>query len=238
MDQGQDRIGAEEKAARDDRGNAGRVRRLTRRILGYGLLLCAACFLAGFALFSNYVASLSPPKPELRADGIIVLTGGYQRIKTAVDLLKSGHGARLLITGVNPIASRDELRSVSGADRALFYCCVDIDVAALDTIGNAEESAKWLRRNGYNSVIVVTNNYHIPRSLLELSQTAEGVEIIPWPVVNTPLEGGGWLSRPQVIRVFLTEYTKYLAALARATVHRVRDSKIAQSVHDSSDPAS
>ena len=43
----------------------------------------------------------------------------------------------------------------------------DIDHAALDTIGNAEESAKWVNSHGYGRVIVVTNNYHMPRSLVE-----------------------------------------------------------------------
>jgi len=29
------------------------------------------------------------------------------------------------------------------------------------------------------------------------------------------LDGGGWLRKPEAIRVLFTEYTKYLAALAR-----------------------
>ena len=40
------------------------------------------------------------------ADAIIVLTGGQSRIDAAVDLLKSGKGKRLLISGVHPAASR------------------------------------------------------------------------------------------------------------------------------------
>ena len=222
MEKGQDETAAGIAAAEDNRlQRRGRLPRPMRFTL-YGLSFVAACFLAGFAVFSNHVANLGPPRADRTADGIIVLTGGHQRISTAIALLKTGHGARLLISGVNPIASRDELRAISGADRALFSCCVDIDIAALDTIGNAEESAKWLRRNAYNSVIMVTSNYHIPRSMLELRRTAGAVEIIPWPVVNTPLEGSGWLSRPRVMRVFFTEYTKYVAALVRAAAPRVK----------------
>ncbi len=230
MDKGQDDIDAGNTAAESDRlQRRGRLPRPLRLTL-FGLSFVAACFLAGFAVFSNHVASLGPPAANRVADGIIVLTGGHQRISTAMELLKTGHGARLLISGVNPIASRDELRAASGADRALFSCCVDIDIAALDTIGNAEESAKWLRRNAYDSVIVVTSNYHIPRSMLELRRTAGSVKIIPWPVVNTPLEGGGWLSRPRVMRVFFTEYTKYIAALVRAAAHSVNGGGASQSM--------
>ncbi|MDP3897149.1 MAG: YdcF family protein, partial [Mesorhizobium sp.] len=40
----------------------------------------------------------------------------------------------------------------------------------------------------------------------------------PYPVVNTPLGGGGWITKPEAIRVIFTEYTKYLGALARGIV--------------------
>ena len=48
------------------------------------------------------------------ADAIIVLTGGQSRIDAALDLLKSGKGERLLISGVNPSA---EPRGAAGRDR-------------------------------------------------------------------------------------------------------------------------
>jgi hypothetical protein len=70
-----------------------------------------------------------------------VLTGGSARVETGVELLMAGKGRRLLISGVNPMARVEDLRRATGGDRDLFACCVDIDHAALDTIGNAEESA-------------------------------------------------------------------------------------------------
>ena len=54
-----------------------------------------------------------------------------------------------------------------------------LDHAALDTIGNAEESAKWVQDHDYNSVILVTNNYHMPRSLLEMSRLVENPSCNP-----------------------------------------------------------
>ena len=85
----------------------------------------------------------------------------------------------------------------------------------MDTIGNAEESAKWVTSHAYGKVIVVTNNYHMPRSLLELRRSVGSVELLPYPVVNTPLDNGGWMTRPEALRVIFTEYAKYVAALAR-----------------------
>jgi uncharacterized SAM-binding protein YcdF (DUF218 family) len=180
-------------------------------------VFCAA-FVAGFALFADHVSNLSPPKDPTAADAIIVLTGGQSRIDAALDLLKSGKGERLLISGVNPSASSESLRLAAGADTKLFKCCVDIDRAALDTIGNAEESAKWVREHDYDSVILVTNNYHMPRSLLEMHRLLQDARLEPYPVVNSRLDNGGWMAKPDAIRVLFTEYTKYLAAIARGVV--------------------
>lgn len=181
----------------------------------FAVLLLATAFLGGFAAFSTHVSRLSTPAVPEEADAIIVLTGGHQRLDAAVDLLKSGKGKRLLISGVNPAARIIDLQLATGGDPGLFACCVDIDRAALDTIGNAEESAKWVNSHAYGKVIVVTNNYHMPRSLLELQRMIEGAELMPYPVVNTRLDGGEWLTNSAALRVLFTEYTKYLAAVAR-----------------------
>lgn len=172
-------------------------------------------FALGFALFSTHVGRLAAPQAQKAADAIIVLTGGQSRIDAAVDLLKSGKGKRLLISGVNPIARPEDLRRATGAERSLFSCCVDIDHAALDTIGNAEESAKWMHANAFSTAILVTNNYHMPRSLLEMRRMNDGIELIPYPVVNTRIDRGEWMLNADALRVLFTEYTKYLAAIAR-----------------------
>ncbi|PSJ50529.1 YdcF family protein [Mesorhizobium ephedrae] len=178
----------------------------------------AVLFLCGFGLFAQHVSMLSTPKDVAPADAIIVLTGGQARLDTALGLLQSGKGKRLLISGVHPAASRESLRAATGGDRGLFSCCVDIDHAALDTIGNAEESAKWMENHAYGRVILVTNNYHMPRSLLEMERLVDGAELEPYPVVTSRLNGGQWLTKPAALRVMFTEYTKYVAALARTAL--------------------
>lgn len=188
------------------------------RMSAFGLIGMGVAFAVGFGMFADYISRLSTPKDLPSADAIIVLTGGQARIDAAVSLLKSGKGKRLLISGVNPTASRKSLQRATGGNNALFNCCVDIDRAALDTIGNAEESAKWVERHDYSSVILVTNNYHMPRSLLEMSRFIGKADLKPYPVVNTRLDNGGWMTNRAALRILFTEYTKYLGALARAVV--------------------
>lgn len=194
--------------------NRWRAVRRVAAVLTFGGLL----FGLGFVGFSTYVAALSAPEQIEAADGIIVLTGGQARVDTAVGLMNSGKGKRLLISGVNRTARLEDLRVATGGDKRLFNCCVDIDYEALDTIGNAAESAKWVREHEYDSVILVTNNYHIPRTLLEMHRLLGDAKLQAYPVVNSRLDGGSWMIKPQAIRVLFTEYTKFLASVARGAI--------------------
>jgi uncharacterized SAM-binding protein YcdF (DUF218 family) len=213
----------------DDASGAGAARGLEaaargRRLLaflratGVAILSILVLFLGGFALFASHVGQMSTPEDPPAADAIIVLTGGQARLDAALGLLKSGKGERLLISGVHPSTSSRMLQAATGGDIALFSCCIDIDRAALDTVGNAAESAKWVRGHAYGKVILVTNNYHMPRSLLEMGRLLDAEELAPYPVVNSKLDNGGWMVRPDALRVLFTEYNKYLAALVRGVL--------------------
>lgn len=209
---------ANESPSNDLGGASGRRRSLLPGFVRWGFRLSGLailCFAAGFVAFAVHVSRLTTPTNPEAADAIIVLTGGLYRLDAAVDLLSSGKGERLLISGVNPQANRDDLRVATNSDRELFACCVDIDHAALDTIGNATESAKWMVRRGYSSVILVTNNYHMPRSLLEMRRLAHDADIRPYPVVNTSPDDRSWLTNPDALRVISTEYVKFVAAFIR-----------------------
>lgn len=182
------------------------------------VVLALAVFAGGFLLFAGHVGNLNTPAAPQPADAIIVLTGGSARVDTGVELLMAGKGKRLLISGVNPMARIDDLQRATGGDRELFDCCVDIDHAALDTIGNAEESARWVVENAFASVILVTNNYHMPRSLMEMRRYVGDLDLQPYPVVAGRLDHGEWLRRPAALRVLFTEYVKFIGAFARGFV--------------------
>jgi uncharacterized SAM-binding protein YcdF (DUF218 family) len=185
-------------------------------------------FLGGFAAFATHIARLSTPTEMPSADAIIVLTGGEKRLTAAVELLQSGKGKRLLISGVHPAARLIDLQRATGGDAKFFKCCVDLDRTALDTIGNAEESAKWVDTHDWSSVIVVTNNYHMPRSLLELKRYVGDTELLPYPVVNSQLQDGEWMTNRAALRVLIKEYAKYLAAIGRRAFPDIRTSALSE----------
>ena len=98
-----------EQGAIEHRGLGIRVARHILRLFFYLIITFFALFLGGFAIFYQHVASLAPPENP-KADAIVVLTGGYQRIDQAVELLQSGAGKRLLISGVNPATTGNHIR--------------------------------------------------------------------------------------------------------------------------------
>jgi uncharacterized SAM-binding protein YcdF (DUF218 family) len=187
-----------------------------RRVAGSAIYL-VALFLAalvaygiGFWIF----ASSLPTKPGHmpHADAIVALTGGDERIVAGVKLLEHGAGKRLLISGVHPEITKPEIRDMARGGRR-FDCCADLDFAAEDTRGNASEAAKWMRAHHYNSLILVTANYHMPRSIAEFSANMPGVKIIPYPVEPDGVDFATWWRHPRTARMLHVEYVKYLASL-------------------------
>ncbi|MGV1795030.1 YdcF family protein [Rhizobium lusitanum] len=199
------------------RGDGPVRRSLFRRFLrwgGFGFIIFVAIVFGGFLHFADSITTLKPPL-DPKADAIVVLTGGYQRIDQAVELLRTGAGNRLLISGVHPTTTPSQIRKLTQSPANLFNCCVDVGYDALDTIGNAREAAKWIHARGYKSVLVVTNNYHMPRSLAELKYVDPATDFIPYPVVNSDLKTKNWFTDPNALRTMIYEYAKVLLAGAR-----------------------
>lgn len=188
--------------------------RLLRAVLGLailGLVVLAGGFLAFVAVVEQ------AERPSLDGvDGIVAMTGGSQRVGDAIDLLAAGHGRRLLISGVNERTTRDEIVRLNPAQEHWITCCVDLDYRARNTIGNAIETRRWMRRHHFDTVAVVTSSYHMPRTLVELRHALrDGETLIPYPVVSDGLDLGRWWADPAVTRLLGAEYLKFLVAWAR-----------------------
>ena len=185
--------------------------RLTRMAASLAALALAA-YVGGFFLFTAEL-DRTPPAEMTAADGIVALTGGPDRITAAYRLLEQGKGKRLLITGVHPDVGADSLKEIVPGSAAKFDCCVDVGHMAENTIGNADETAEWVRQKNYSSIILVTSTYHLPRAKLELQRAMPDVEIRPYPVFQDTLHLDGWWAYPGTTRLLISEYTKYLLTL-------------------------
>lgn len=177
--------------------------------------LVVVLLVAGFLGFAEAVATATQP-PDPHADAIVVLTGGSARIDGALKLLDEGRASRLLISGVNPQVTSTDLANLVGGDvRDALACCVDLGRQAIDTVGNAAETRDWVQAHGFSSLIVVTSDYHMPRSMTELASTMPAITLIPFPVSNPDLHFSDWWRDPVTFTLLLREYGKYLVAKVR-----------------------
>ena len=83
------------------------------------LLVAALIWTAGLLSFTARIETSTPVAEPARADGIVALTGAgsNERLAAAVNLLEDGKAQRMLVSGVNPEASREDIRTVSKAVR-------------------------------------------------------------------------------------------------------------------------
>jgi uncharacterized SAM-binding protein YcdF (DUF218 family) len=180
------------------------------------LLIILMIWTVGLLAFAARIDAFTPAVEPPPADGIVALTGvSTDRIREAMKLLEEGKGQRLLISGVNPKATRGEIRMVAKAARRVFDCCVDLGFEAADTVGNAREIAAWVRAKNYATLIVVTSDYHMPRSLLELRASIPQVILTPYAVRTDELDAKHWWRTAESARRMIKEYNKYLVILLR-----------------------
>lgn len=189
-----------------------RRRHLALRLAGWTLCALVVAWGMGLAWFIQFAASPAPPPPE--ADGIVALTGGAERVETALRLLQEHRARWLLLSGTGAGVDLAVLAHRAGVDPAPLADQVTLGRQATTTRGNALETAAWARDHDIHTLIVVTAYYHMPRAVTELRRALPGVTLYPEPVLR-PRSGG--LGRVVTLRFTAEEYTKYLLALVGVT---------------------
>jgi uncharacterized SAM-binding protein YcdF (DUF218 family) len=194
------------------------VTRTLRKILAcFLLLLCI--WLAGLAWFISQIPTENIPA-DTHADAIVVLTGGGGRLEYGLQLLSEGKANKLFISGVHEnITAQSLLRHAPDAIREKLEPTaartIILGHRAENTIGNAEETARWLKSEGGKTILLVTANYHMPRSVEEFEETTHGITIIPAPVVGDDFVLANWWARAESRNLLLSEYHKYIASKLR-----------------------
>ena len=176
----------------------------------------ATLLLCGFGVFLYHIHHTAPSQHLAHADGIVVLTGkGGGRLAAGARLLKDGYGERLLISGVNTALDEEEIATLLGTEIEQVKCCIDLDYEARNTLENARETAIWARSLGYETIILVTSSYHMPRAKVEISAAINTINIIPYPVKPTPIAKGTSGKTGENFNRYLREYAKLLLSYAR-----------------------
>lgn len=183
-------------------------------IIGRVAAALALLWLGGFAWFLASGLWLDR-EPGTATDAIVVLTGGRLRVEAGIELLASGKARKLFISGVNQRVERGDLLRNIGPVPSEAAAQIVLGHGADNTFGNAQETAQWLREEGYRSLLLVTSWYHMPRSRLEFERAMPEARIVPHPVFSGGLHLESWWSWHGAPLIVLGEYHKYLAVWLR-----------------------
>jgi uncharacterized SAM-binding protein YcdF (DUF218 family) len=219
------------------------VRQLTSLVSGSIRALASICA-ALFALcVTGFVWFAVPPSPENEAaptDAIVVLTGGSLRVDNGIELLRRGKAHKLFVSGVHHQVDLENLLHGWGGDASWASCCVELGYEADDTLGNARETAQWIRQQGFRSLRLVTAWYHMRRSLLEFDRAMPEIEIVAHPVFPEQVKQEQWWMRRGTALLLINEYGKYLATLFRPFVERLQPAgrdALSRTARDEAEPA-
>lgn len=127
-----------------------------------------------------WAAVTLPPKSH--TDAVIVFTGDSDRTVKGYQFYLMGWAKRLMITGDDYTEEYKDEVKVRRLSKAADKDDVTIDLEATNTIENAENSAEWVLKNGAKTVLLITNEDHMPRAFFELRrQLPESVKIYTNP---------------------------------------------------------
>ncbi len=169
----------------------------------------------GFALFLAELAQQPVPSDALHSDAVVVLTGGGERVKEGIRLLKENIADQLFISGVGQGVTVDDLLRASQYTEFLlndnFKQRITLGREAENTKGNAQETYAWVAAHNINSIRLVTAYYHMPRSRLEFHFIMPYLQVLAHPV--RPANFDLW--NKTGMQLALLEYHKFIAALLR-----------------------
>lgn len=170
--------------------------------------LVAGAFLVWIFGFLGFAFALPGPVEEARTDAVVVPTGSDGRIARGLEVLRRGEAGQMLVSGVDPEVKPREFEAEYKVERRLMRCCITLEFAAVDTRGNARETAAWVKKRGFRSIRLVTADWHMRRAAAELDQVLPADVVVVRDAVP---------SRPS-LRILFLEYNKLLASgLSRLT---------------------
>jgi uncharacterized SAM-binding protein YcdF (DUF218 family) len=131
-----------------------------------------------------------------------VPTGGAGRIAHGLQILDQGKARLVLVTGVDTDVRPAEFAEEFNVSMDQMQCCVVLGFEAMNTRGNAVETADWVARNEIRSLRLVTSDWHMRRAASELRrQLPTNIRIVEDAVAT----------EPSLFTLFL-EYNKLLAS--------------------------
>ena len=191
------------------------------------LLFLIAYFFIELNSFKERILTLQKDPINLSSK-VVILTGGTNRIKEGFEVIykldkKSITNLNVLVSGTGKGFSKLSLQEKlnPGFDLRLIECCVELDSVSQNTYSNAIETSKWVSKNNIEEILLITSNYHIPRSILEFQNKMPNLKILYYPIIPKKHQINKWLKSFETFSLIFIEYCKYIIANVRIKTLRI-----------------
>lgn len=135
-------------------------------------------WLIGMCLFTLDAFFFNETQNSSKYENIVVLTGGENRIVRALDSIDTLQTKNIFISGVY---KKSRLKDIIGNRKISDNICFILGKKAKNTQGNASEITEWTQKNNIKTILLVTSDYHMRRSIIEFKFADYNLETIPYP---------------------------------------------------------
>lgn len=177
-------------------------------------LFCSSILLIEAAYFIWIAVQPSDPSP---VDAIVVFSGSKSRVKHAYELAHQGIAPYLMISPASQ-RSIDRYEKQFGEPGKASYIIED---RAETTFTNALYAARLIKAKGLTSVLLVTADYHMPRSyfLLKLVTLRTDCRIGLSKLDTREGQPAGWQDRITRLKANYNEMVQLWGSLIEAGLH-------------------
>ena len=185
-------------------------------------------FFVGLFNYQEKILSLKEYSPK-RASNIVILTGGSNRIRDGLKIIKNLESSaiintKLLISGTGKGFTISNVKKLLPKNKSLnlfLKCCIELDNKSQNTHSNAIETLKWAKKNNIKTFILITSNYHMPRAFLEFKAKMPNFKIIAHPITPERHDINNWMDSFETFSLIFIEYSKFLIAHLRINTLKI-----------------
>jgi uncharacterized SAM-binding protein YcdF (DUF218 family) len=185
-------------------------------------------FCTGLLKYKEEVQSLKEYSIK-EAANVVILTGGSNRIKEGLKLIKGFSKLELmnidiLISGIGKGFTKSNISELLLKNDLLnmfIECCLELDSKSKNTRSNALETLKWVNKNSIKQLILITSNYHMPRAFLEFKNKMPNLKIIKYPITPEKHNINNWIYSYETFSLIFLEYCKFLIAHSRINISKI-----------------
>jgi uncharacterized SAM-binding protein YcdF (DUF218 family) len=169
------------------------------------------------ALYFGWVAKQPSDSNQSSYAAIVVFSGSLNRLQRAYNLAKQGVAPVLIISPANKHDIEVYERHYGVPGKAKYV----LEEKAETTFTNALYSAQLIRENHLSPVLLVTSDYHMPRSffLLKLLMLTTDCRIAMSKLDTGAGQPASWLGQPAMLKMTYNEMVQLWGSLLEGGLH-------------------